>query len=159
MLALYIVTAVLVLVSLIADHKKTLQGLRVALKRFLKIAPSFAVMLVLVAVALTMIPQSALARLLTREGKWLGMFGAMAVGSVAAMPGFIAFPLCGILLERGASYAVLAAFSTSVMMVGLATFPLERAYLGVRLAVVRNLVSLLIAALVAIAMGLAFGEL
>ncbi|MBT7166968.1 MAG: hypothetical protein HN904_29575 [Victivallales bacterium] len=159
MLTLYIATAVLLLVSLLADRRKTLQGLRIALKRFLKIAPSFAVMLVLVAVALAVVPQDALGRLLTREGEWLGMAGAMSVGSIAAMPGFIAFPLCGILLERGASYAVLAAFSTSLMMVGVATFPLEREYLGVRLAVARNLVSLLIAALVAVAVGLAFGEL
>jgi hypothetical protein len=75
------------------------------------------------------------------------------------MPGFIAFPLCGILLREGALYMVLSAFSTTLMMVGIATFPLERTYLGARLALARNLVSLGIALLVAIVTGFVFGEL
>jgi uncharacterized membrane protein YraQ (UPF0718 family) len=75
------------------------------------------------------------------------------------MPGFIAFPLCGVLLERGALYMVLSAFSTTLMMVGVVTFPLERTYLGTRLALVRNVASLLIAIVVAVATGLVFGEL
>jgi hypothetical protein len=54
---------------------------------------------------------------------------------------------------------VLSAFSTTLMMVGVATFPLERTYLGTRLALARNLVSLGIALVVAIATGFVFGEL
>jgi uncharacterized membrane protein YraQ (UPF0718 family) len=75
------------------------------------------------------------------------------------MPGFIAFPLCGILLKKGVSYMVLSAFSTSLMMVGILTYPVEKAYFGVRVTVIRNIISLLIAVFTALIIGLYFGEL
>jgi uncharacterized membrane protein YraQ (UPF0718 family) len=110
-------------------------------------------------VALYAVPESLLTRLLAGESKWLATVSAAVIGSISVMPGFIAFPLCGILLRNGAPYMVLSAFSTTLMMVGVATFPLERTYLGTRLALARNLVSLGIALVVAIATGFVFGEL
>jgi len=53
-------------------------------------------------------------------------------GSITLMPGFIAFPLCGILLKKGVTYMVLSAFSTTLMMVGFVTFPLEKNILGLK---------------------------
>jgi uncharacterized membrane protein YraQ (UPF0718 family) len=159
MYAIYILTAVLLVASVIADRRKTARALRIALRRFLKIAPAFVVMLVLVAVALYLLPERTLLRLLAPRNEWAAVFAALGVGSISIMPGFIAFPLCGVLLERGALYMVLSAFSTTLMMVGVVTFPVERGYLGVRLAVVRNVASLLIAICVAVATGFVFGEL
>jgi uncharacterized membrane protein YraQ (UPF0718 family) len=159
MLVLYILTVILVALSLLADTRKTLRALQVALRRFLNIAPGFVLMLVLVAVILYLVPDQLMVRILTPENRWLGMISALGVGSVSVMPGFIAFPLCGILLDRGALYMVLSAFSTSIMMVGIATFPLERTYLGSPLAIWRNFVSLMIAIAVALATGFFFGEL
>ncbi|MBN2565356.1 MAG: hypothetical protein JXB46_06565 [Candidatus Eisenbacteria bacterium] len=156
---LYILTGVLLLASLSANRRKTLQALRVALGRFTGVAPAFVLMLVLVAVALYLMPEQAMLRALSPEGRWGAVGAALGLGSVSIMPGFIAFPLCGLLLERGALYMVLSAFSTSLMMVGVVTFPVEQAYLGVRLALVRNVVSLLIAVAVAVATGIFFGEL
>jgi uncharacterized membrane protein YraQ (UPF0718 family) len=158
-LAIYLLTAVLLTVSLIASPSKTLQALRIAFRRFLRIAPSFVVMLVLVAVALYLLPESVMLRLLAPRREWVGVVAALGVGSVSIMPGFIAFPLCGVLLERGALYMVLSAFSTTLMMVGVVTFPVERSYLGWKLALSRNVVSLLIAVAVAAVTGLVFGEL
>jgi hypothetical protein len=75
------------------------------------------------------------------------------------MPGFIAFPLCGILLETGVPYMVLSAFTTTLMMVGVLTFPVERAYLGTKVTIIRNVISFVIALTVAIITGIAFGEI
>ena len=158
-LIIYIITAVLFLVSLCADRRKTAASLKVAFRRFTRIAPSFLVMLILVAVVLSLIPDQLLVRVMARESKWSATLAAAGLGSVSIMPGFIAFPLCGLLLERGALFMVLAAFSTTVMMVGVATFPLELTYLGTPLALIRNMVSLVVAIIVAIAIGFCFGEL
>lgn len=84
---------------------------------------------------------------------------AYALGSISLMPGFIAFPLCGMLLEKGVLYMILSGFSTTLMMVGVLTFPVERAYLGTKVAVLRNLIYLVIAVVVTIITGLCFGEL
>lgn len=159
MVFIYALTLVLLVASLCADVDKTVKAIRSAGKQFAKIAPAFLSMLVCVAIALYAVPESLLTRLLAREGKWLATAIAAAVGSVSVMPGFIAFPLCGILRGNGASFMVVSAFSTTLMMVGVATFPLERRYLGTRLALARNLASLGIALAVAVATGIAFGEL
>jgi uncharacterized membrane protein YraQ (UPF0718 family) len=156
---LYALTLVLLLLSLWASPDKTAAALRTAGRQFLKVAPAFVFMLVCVAVALYLVPEPAISRLLARENRWLATASAAGLGSISVMPGFIAFPLCGILLQKGALYMVLSAFSTTLMMVGIATFPLERTYLGTRLALARNLVSLGIALVVAIATGFVFGEL
>jgi uncharacterized membrane protein YraQ (UPF0718 family) len=149
----------LVLISLLADRQKTRQALGIALKRFLDVLPAFLMMLVLMSLALGLIPERLMMTLFGRDNRWLAMSSAVVIGSVSVVPGFIAFPLCGLLLEKGALYMVLSAFSMTLMLVGAVTFPLERKYLGTRLALARNAVSLLIALAVAVATGFFFGEL
>jgi len=78
---------------------------------------------------------------------------------VSMMPGFIAFPLGGLLVAKGVPYMVISAFTTSLMMVGILSFPLEKQYLGVKPALIRNLIALVVSILVATVTGLAFGEL
>ncbi len=48
MTVLYIVSGLLLAASVIADRKKTLKALKIALKKFLKIAPAFVMMLILI---------------------------------------------------------------------------------------------------------------
>ena len=159
MLILYIVTILLLVVSTCVSRVKTVRALRITCKRFAKVAPAFILMLALVSVALYLLPDKTIASMLARDNKWVATFGALALGSLSVMPGFIAFPLCGILLEQNALYMVISAFSTSLMMVGIVTFPLEKSYLGTRLTFVRNVVSLFIAVAIAIVTGFFFGEL
>ena len=75
------------------------------------------------------------------------------------MPGFIAFPLSGILLNKGVSYMVLSAFTTTLMMVGILTYPIEKEYFGVKVTIIRNIISFFIALAVAIMTGIFFGEI
>ena len=156
---LYLTTALLLAVSFAFNARKSLRALKVSGKRFLMIAPSFLFMLALVATALELIPESLLEKVLRNEDPWRGIVAALGIGSVSVMPGFIAYPMCSVFRGLGAANAVIAAFATSLMMVGVFTFPMESRYLGWRLAAYRNACSLAIAAAVAIAMGLAFGEL
>lgn len=159
MLILYAATAAALAASLAASPRKTLSALRLAVTRLARILPAFLVMLVLLAVALTLVPQELIRRLLGRESGALGVAVAALVGSVTLMPGFIAFPLSGALLKQGVPYMVLAAFTTTLMMVGVLTYPLERQYFGRNVTLVRNAASLLIALIVALVMGLVFGEI
>lgn len=159
MVVIYILTILLVAASVATDRRKTARALRMAARRFLGIAPAFLLMLVLVAVVLVLMPEEFMLAVLAPAERWRGVAAAVGVGSVSVMPGFVAFPLCGVLLERGALYMVLSAFSTTLMMVGVATFPLESSYLGTRLALLRNLGSLVVAIAVAVVTGLVFGEM
>jgi uncharacterized membrane protein YraQ (UPF0718 family) len=158
MIVLYIVTAVALTASLIADRKKTASALRLAARRLAKILPAFLTMIVLFSVAITLLPYDILMRLLGKDSGWHGVAVASCLGSAALMPGFIAFPLCGALQERGVPHMVLAAFATTLMSVGVLTYPLERQYFGVKVTLVRNAISFLIALIVAVVIGLVFGE-
>ena len=158
MIVLYIVTAVVLTASVVADRRKTAEALQLAARRLARILPAFLTMIVLFSVAITLLPHDVLMRLMGKDSGWRGVVIASCLGSAALMPGFIAFPLCGALLERGVPYMVLAAFSTTLMSVGVLTYPLERHYFGVKVTLVRNGISLLIALIVALVIGLAFGE-
>ena len=96
---------------------------------------------------------------LGNNDKFIGVILASFFGSITLMPGFIAFPLCGILLKKGVSYMVLSAFTTTLMMVGILTYPVEKEYFGVKVTIIRNAISFFIAIIVALSIGFFFGEL
>jgi len=156
---IYIITGVAVFASLIADRGKTVKSFRIAVRKMLKIAPAFLTMTILVSIVLYLVPDETILRYLGHESKLQGFLIAYAIGSISLMPGFIAFPLCGMLLEKGVPYMILSGFSTTLMMVGILTFPVERAYLGTKVAILRNLIYLAVAVVVTIITGLCFGEL
>jgi uncharacterized membrane protein YraQ (UPF0718 family) len=116
-------------------------------------------MLVLVSVLLFVIPDTVISDYLGGDNKYIGILSASLLGSITLMPGFIAFPLCGILLERGVFYMVLSAFTTTLMMVGVLTYPIEREYFGIKVTVIRNTISFCIALVVAVITGIFFGEI
>ncbi len=148
----------LLLFSWFMDRERTYKAVKIAAKRFLKILPAFIEMLILVSLVLYLVPDRFIAEYLSSKKIFTATLVASLIGSITFMPGFIVFPLCGILLKKGVPYMVLSAFTTTLMMVGVLTFPVEKSYFGVRVAIVRNLISFLIAMIVAIATGIFFGE-
>ena len=106
-----------------------------------------------------LIPDEVILRCLGVDNKYMGVVYASIAGSITLMPGFIAFPLCGILLTKQVPYMILSAFTTTLMMVGILTFPVEKEYFGIKVAVIRNLAGLLIALIVAFITGIMFGEI
>ena len=156
---LYGITAVSLIASIIVSRKKTLQALTIALRRFLNLLPRFAVMLLLVSIVLFFVSDKLIAQYLGVENKYLGLLMASLLGSVTIMPGFIAFPLAGILLGKGVPYMVLAGFTTTLMMVGLLTYPVEKAFLGTKVTIIRNIISFFIALSIALMVGIFFGEI
>lgn len=159
MVYLYIITALALVISVILDRGKTLRAARIALQRFLSILPALLSMLTLVSIVLFFIPDTVISNTLGNSGKITGVLIASFFGSITMIPGFISFPLCGILLEKGVLYMVLSAFTTTLMMVGVLTFPIEKAYFGTKVTIIRNILSLFIALIVALMTGLFFGEI
>jgi len=147
------------LVSLIADRRKTLKAVKIAVRRFVRISPAFLTMIILVSLVLFLVPDKVISVYLGGNNKFVGVVLAALLGSVTLMPGFIAFPLSGILLQQGVAYMVLAAFTTTLMMVGVLTAPIEKEYFGIRVTIIRNAVGLFIALTVTVVIGIFFGEL
>jgi len=156
---LYIVTGLAVLISFIVNREKTLKAVKIAVKRFANILPAFLIMLILISIVLFLVPDKVISDYLGVNNKFVGVLIASFFGSITLMPGFIAFPLCGILLKKGVLYMVLAAFTTTLMMVGVLTYPIEKEYFGIRVTIIRNVISLFIALVVAVMIGIFFGEI
>jgi len=156
---LYIITGLAVLISFIVSREKTLKAVKIAAKRFVYILPAFLIMLILVSIVLFLVPEEVISNYLGSSNKFIGVLFASFFGSITLMPGFIAFPLCGILLNKGVAYTVLAAFTTTLMMVGVLTYPVEKRYFGVKVTIIRNAISLFIALIVAVMIGIFFGEI
>lgn len=156
---LYLLLSIALVISFIADRTKTYRAIKIAFKKFTKILPAFAEMLVLVSIILGLVPNNLIVHYLGKSNMFQGVLMASFFGSITLMPGFIAFPLCGILLKKGVTYTVISAFTTTLMMVGFVTFPIEKRYFGGKVTVMRNVLSLFIALIVAVMTGIFFGEI
>ena len=159
MIYLYGFTVLVLMVSAILNKKKTIKGLFIAWKRFRNIFPAFLLMFIFISVIVYYISDAVILKYLGGTDKLSGTVIAYFIGSITLLPGFIAYPLCGVLLHKGVPYMVLAAFTTTLMMVGVLTYPLEKKYFGVKVTVIRNSISFIIALTVAAAIGFFFGEL
>ena len=156
---LYIVAGLALLVSLVFSREKTLRALKIAARRFIRILPAFLIMLILISVVLYLVPDELISQYLGSDNKFTAVALASLLGSVTIMPGFIAFPLAGILVQKEVAYMVIAAFTTTLMMVGVLTAPIEKAYFGLKVTVIRNVISFGIALAVALMIGLFFEEI
>jgi len=151
MRTLWIIAGIALLVSLAADRSKTRAAVLRGLKMFLGIIPMLLGVLAAVSLVLTAVTPAMLERILSGTGL-LPFFSALTIGSIALIPGFIAYPLAALLRQNGASVPVLAAFITSLMMVGVLTLPLEARYFGWRAALLRNGLAFCGAVIVAVGM-------
>lgn len=159
MTVLYISCTVLYIISLAASPKKTWMAIKSGIMMFLKILPQFLVIILVMTFVLFVFPPEKIVKLLSESNNWVNVFVASIVGSIVVIPGFIVYPLAGILKSIGVGYAVLASFTTTLMMVGILTFPLEKQYYGTKLTIARNVTSYFIAITVSIVIGLLMGGL
>ena len=159
MVVLWTAAGIALVASLVADRGKTLVALKRAGKRFISVLSPLLLMLIAMSIVLYLLPAETISNYLTQQNTFVGVLAGLVLGSIAMLPGFIAFPLGGLLRQAGVPYVVISAFTSTLMMVGFLTFPIERKYFGTRVALVRNVASFLIALIVAIATGLYFGEI
>jgi uncharacterized membrane protein YraQ (UPF0718 family) len=159
MYVLYILTGIALVISFVINRDKTYRALKIAVRQFLNILPAFLFMLILISIALFLIPDEVITDYLGISNKYIALFVASVLGSAILMPGFIVYPLAGVLLTKGVPYMVLSGFTTTLMMVGVLTFPVEKAYLGTKVTIIRNIISFFIALIVAVITGIVFGEI
>jgi uncharacterized membrane protein YraQ (UPF0718 family) len=144
---------VLTLVSFVLDRKKTLAGLKKGWNMFRNMLLPFLLILVVVSVALYLLPPDVITRYLGANSGFLGFAIAAVVGAVALIPGFISYPIAAGLISQGASYAIVATFMTTLMMVGVVTLPLEISFFGKRVALTRNILNFAAAMVIGLAVG------
>jgi uncharacterized membrane protein YraQ (UPF0718 family) len=150
---------ILIGILLLIDKDKTIKGIKRGFKKILKNTPLFINMIIIVSISLYFISDDLLLRYLGSGDYITSIAIALGLGSITFMPGFIVFPLSGLLVDKGIDYIVIAAFTTSMMMVGVTTFQIEKSYFGTRLTIIRNVFGLIMAVIVSLIIGIGYGGL
>ncbi len=150
----YGLAIVLLILSFVKDKKKTKMALKKAWKAFENILPEFLVVILLVGFLLAILNPETISKIIGAESGWFGVILAGIIGSVTLIPGFVAFPTAAILLENGAGYMQIAAFVSTLMMVGIVTLPVETKYFGKKISIMRNILAFFFSFIVAIIIGM-----
>ena len=150
---LYLLTGAALILSYIKSKDKTMLSLKKAWKSFENILPQFLTILIMIGIALAILTPEQISKLVGNESGWIGVLLAAFIGSITLVPGFIAFPLASALLRSGAGYMQIAAFISTLMMVGIVTIPLEMKYFGKKAALIRNMEAFIFSLAVAYIMG------
>ncbi|MFH1151389.1 MAG: hypothetical protein V1748_13040 [Actinomycetota bacterium] len=153
------VAGIILVVSLIADRRKTLQGLLVGLQVLKGMLPLIIVVIILVGLMLGFIPESVLAGTVGGKGGTLGLAIATVFGSFVAIPSVAIFPLAiSILKLAGAetgfwAIATVGCLITTNSMVACISLPIEMNVMGSRAAFTRLTLCFVAAVSVGLLMG------
>ncbi len=134
----YAITAIFLAFSAVKSREKTLAAFRKGLMSLMGILPQMLTVVIIISMGLSILDTGTVSRLIGSDSGLWGMFVAAIVGSVTLIPGFVAFPAAGELMRNGAGTLQIAAFVSTLMMVGVITLPMEISYFGKRAAFARN---------------------
>lgn len=150
---LWIITIVGFIISLIKDKDKTLGSMKMAKGMMSGMAGEIIGILFLIGLILTFFPPQSINTIIAKYNIIVSTIISAAVGAITLIPAFVAFPLVGSLVDAGISIIPAVAFLTTLTMVGLVTFPLEKEEFGVKFAVTRNVLSFIFAIVISLVMG------
>lgn len=144
------------ILSFIKDRQKTKKSLIKAWKAFENIMPQFLAVLVVIGLALAILSPETITKLLGNESGVWGLLFTAILGAVTLIPAFVAFPLAAALLHSGAGYMQIAAFISSLTMVGIITLPLEIKTFGKKATLLRNTFAFVFSIISALIIGVVF---
>ena len=150
---LYSLAIILLIISFIKDKSKTKEAIILGLKSFENILPQFLCIIISVGILLSFFTTDTISKILGNSSGFWGIILADLIGAIAMMPTFVAFSLGNTLLLNGAGYSQVGALVSSLVLIGLMTFPLEAKYIGKRAALLRNLIAFLFSIIVGIILG------
>jgi|SRR3989304_8043687 len=153
MIVLLSITFLSILISLILNRTKTVAGIKKGMLMFVKILPTLLSVIILVSVLLYLTPKEFFLKYFGSNSGVMGYLIAGMIGSITLIPGFVAYPVCGFLIDNGISYQIVAVFITTLMMVGTLTIPIEKKYFGMKVTLLRNLLSFAGAIIIGLLMG------
>jgi len=135
-------------ISFFADRQKTWIGIKKGLRMFLNLLPAIISVLIIVSIVLALLPKELIIDYLGEESGITGYIFAAISGSIALIPGIVAYPMAGMLVKSGVGYSVIAVFMTTLMMVGFFTLPIEIKFFGRKVSLLRNFFFFLAALLI-----------
>jgi uncharacterized membrane protein YraQ (UPF0718 family) len=152
-LAIWVGTLLFLTFSFVKSKEKTIKALKMAFKMGKGMALSILTIIFAIGLILTLLPPADIASFVGGQPVFLATIAFALLGTITLIPAFIAFPLIGTLVGAGVSIVPSVAFLTTLTMVGIVTFPLEKKEFGMKFTAVRNSLSFLFALVIALVMG------
>ncbi|MBU3161367.1 permease [Clostridium frigoris] len=152
-MALWVITGTWFIWSMIKDKKKTLNSIKMSSGMMKNMIGEIVGILFLIGLILTFIPPDTIKQYMGQSNIFISTIISAFVGSITLIPAFVAFPLVGSLVNAGANIVPVVAFLTTLTMVGIVTFPLEKRKFGMKFTIVRNSLSFVFAIIIALLMG------
>ena len=151
--SLWGITGAAFIASLVKDKQKTFNSIKKARGMMKNMIGEIVGILFLIGLILTFIPPEVIKNVLGESNLFISTVISALVGSITLIPAFVAFPLVGSFVDAGASIVPAVAFLTTLTMVGIVTFPLEKQEFGLKFATTRNVLSFVFALIIALTMG------
>lgn len=140
-------------ISLVKSRSKTSEAMKKSRGMMKNMLGDIIGIIFLIGLILTFIPPQSIESVLGQDNTLLASLAAAVAGSITLIPAFVAFPLVGSFIDVGASIVPAVAFLTTLTMVGVVTYPLEKKEFGTKFALVRNGLSFVAALSIAAVMG------
>ncbi len=155
MVAIFInLTALIVLIiSFYNNKEKTKKALKKALMKGINLAPQLILIIIVIGFIFAFLPPELIKDYLGGDSNIIQVLASAIFGAIMMIPSLIALPLAGSLIEGGASYTPVAAFITTLTMVGFVTIPIELKELGKKITIYRNILAMIFAVIIAIIIG------
>jgi uncharacterized membrane protein YraQ (UPF0718 family) len=150
---LYFIAFGILLLSLLKSKEKTKEGMKSGAGMALSTVPEILGIMALVSLLLAFLPPETIKTVLGGKSEFLSTLYGAGIGTITIIPAFIAFPLSKTLVDNGAYIVSVAAFLTTLTMVGFATYPIEAKHFGRKFALLRNAFSFVAAIVIALGMG------
>lgn len=129
--------------------QKVKEAVKKTLKAFGGIVPMILGTMLLISLIVTIIPKSFYGSIFTQNALIDSLIGAV-MGSISAGNALISYIIGGELLSEGVSLIAVTAFLITWVSVGIVQFPAEAHILGKKFAILRNIVSFILAIIAAI---------
>ncbi len=146
-------TILLFIYTIIKDKEKAKKAFVKSIIKFLNLLPMMIVIIVLIGLIFGFIPPELIKSYLGSNDNILQVVAAAIFGAITLIPSLVALPLAGSLVEAGASYTPIAAFITTLTMVGFVTLPIELKELGKKLTILRNVFAFIFAIIISLIIG------
>ncbi len=156
---LAIITTLSLIISFVKNKEKTKKSLKASGKMLKNMGSQVLAIILLISLFLSLIPKELITKLLGNSNNIINTLNGAILGTITIIPGIIAFPLAKELLSMGAFFTAIAAFITTLTMVGFATAPIEISFFGKRFTFFRNIISFFIAILIALLLGLLYNNI
>lgn len=152
-ISMWILTLIFLIVSFIKNSDESKNAIKKSFKMGKNMAKSLILIILLIGLILAYLPPQQISLFVSKQDMYLATITSALFGTITLIPAFIAFPLVGSLVDANVSIVPSVAFLTTLTMVGVVTYPLEKKTFGSKFAITRNVLSFIFAIVIALAMG------